>query len=358
MKNRLMSSATSPEVSEMRDLEHYRPAVALIMPFEPKMSSRSDLAIALKRATDIIENKILDDYAGNMSLLVIQKLKRIIQSLNYNTHKKSLAIYVSPLFDKVLYLDIPVEERIIIDEDFNIRDLTRIKKQVHRYLVLVLSEQEYQMYFGSSDIFTRIVFNTSESVFSSAGMQGMESSLDQTSFFFDRIDKVLDVILSAYRLPLFVVGDAVSVSRFSTLTTHRNAVIDYVLADAPQPLPQSLKCVLATYTANWEQVRLKDISNQLLEARDKHKMVSGMQAVAHEAARGTGRLLVVAESYTCPIAVPAGTPRAANDQYRTYSYVKDAVDDAIEKVLLNGGDVELVPGEVLKTYAPIVLLKY
>jgi len=39
-------------------------------------------------------------------------------------------------------------------------------------------------------------------------------------------------------------------------------------------------------------------------------------------------------------------------------YIKDAVDDLIEKVLANGGDVEFVDGQLLKNYDSIVLIEY
>jgi hypothetical protein len=40
------------------------------------------------------------------------------------------------------------------------------------------------------------------------------------------------------------------------------------------------------------------------------------------------------------------------------SYIKDAVDDIIEKMLEYGGDVEFVDEGVLKDYDHIALIKY
>ena len=68
-------------------------------------------------------------YAGD------EEIKGIIKNLNFNTYKKSIAIYVSPVFEKVLYLDIAVEEKIIIDESFEIRDLVSCKREIQEYLV-------------------------------------------------------------------------------------------------------------------------------------------------------------------------------------------------------------------------------
>ena len=44
--------------------------------------------------------------------------------------------------------------------------------------------------------------------------------------------------------------------------------------------------------------------------------------------------------------------------YNRFSYIKDAVDDVMEKVLEFGGDVEFVDEGILDAYAHIVLINY
>jgi hypothetical protein len=41
-----------------------------------------------------------------------------------------------------------------------------------------------------------------------------------------------------------------------------------------------------------------------------------------------------------------------------FSCIRDAVDDVIEKVLENGGDVEFADKDLLKDYQQIALIKY
>jgi hypothetical protein len=45
-------------------------------------------------------------------------------------------------------------------------------------------------------------------------------------------------------------------------------------------------------------------------------------------------------------------------RYNPYSYIRDAVDDIIEKVLEYGGDVEFVDSGLLKQYDRIALVQY
>ena len=84
---------------------------------------------SLKMASDKIERELKDNYQGATAKLIIEKLKSIITNLNFNTHKRSIAIYLSPIFEKVLYLDIVVEEKIVIGDSFEIRDLVLCKRK-------------------------------------------------------------------------------------------------------------------------------------------------------------------------------------------------------------------------------------
>src|SRR5882724_6307242 len=129
-----MNTTMSADIKEVTEAVHYRPAVSMILPFEPKMSSKNTVAHYMKIVTDKIEQDLRNNYPDEIYQLVTQKLRAVIKGLNYNTFKKSIAIYVSPVFEKVLYLAIPVEEKLIIDESFEIRDLVYSKKQSSKYL--------------------------------------------------------------------------------------------------------------------------------------------------------------------------------------------------------------------------------
>ena len=71
-------------------------------------------------------------------------------------------------------------------------------------------------------------------------------------------------------------------------------------------------------------------------------------------------LLVVEKDYR-------GTPQQEGGEeilqkvmnpHNTFSYIKDAVDEVIEKVLENGGDVEFVEEGLLKEFRQIALIQF
>lgn len=364
-----MNPIVTGEIKEVMEAVHYRPAVSVIMPFEPKMSLKTELVHSLKTAADKVERDLLENYLGELGSLVMQKLRAIIKDLNFNTHKKSIAIYVSPVFEKVLYLDISVEEKIIVDESFEIRDLVFSKKQLHKYLVLLLSNKVSRIYLGNTQTFIRIVSDTPESVSAYVNevperVANFSDKSDRKEIIMDKflhhIDNSLDIILNAYHLPLFVVGAERVLGHFKKLSKHTAAVIDYVHGNYEEATLPELKKLLEPHIADWKIVRQKDLLNQLDEAASAKKLVFGMRDVWREAMGHKGRLLVVEKNYM--FAAQHGGSEdiiyKATEPYSKFSYIKDAVDDLIEKVLENGGDVEFVDEEMLKDYHHIALVKF
>jgi hypothetical protein len=364
-----MNPKVSDDIRDLIETVHFRPSVSVIMPFDPKMGLQTEISYSLKIAADKVQKELGENYPGEMSDLVAQKLRSLIKNLNFNTHKKSIAIYVSPLFEKVLYLDIPVEEKIIIDDSFEIRDLVYSKKQLHKYLVLVLGGRDCRIYLGNTNTFVRIVSNTPESIeayvndvpervanFSDVSAR-KEIMMDK---FLLHIDNSLDLILNAYQLPLFVMGNDRLLGHFRSITKHARKISEFIHGNYGESSPEKLKATLAPHIQNWQQVIQKDLLNQIEEAAGKKKLAVGMKEVWTAALQRKGRLLVVEKDFMYAaqhgsrqdIIYPLAEP------YNRFSYIKDAVDDVIEKVLENGGDVEFVDPGLLNEFNRIALIKY
>ncbi len=369
IKQVAMIKVLTPELRELIEAVQYRPAISIIMPFEPKMSLKTEIIHSLKVAGDKVERELQENYPDEMGRLVLHRLRDIFSHLNFNTHKKSIAIYVSPVFEKVLYLDIAVKEKIIVDESFEIRDLVYSKKQLHKYLVLLLSGKESRMYLGNSATLVRIVSNTPESVAAYVNdaperVANFSDMQDRKEIVVDKflhhIDNSLDIILNAYQLPLFVLGTEKIMGRFKSLSRHTGAIIDYVPGNYEEAGADQLIEILKPYIMDWKKVKQKDLLNQFEEAAGKKKLAVGMRDVWREAMRLKGRLLVVEKNYM--YAAQRGSSEEViykvAEPYNRFSYIKDAVDDVIEKVLENGGDVEFVDEGVLKDYQHIALIQY
>ncbi len=363
-----MNKIVSQEIKELIETVHYRPAVSVIIPFEPKMVPKDEINLSLKRVKNSVERELANNYPEDLVQLVTGKLKNCLANLNYNGHQKSIAIYVSPVFEKVLYLDIPVEEKIIIDESFEIRDLVYCKKELHKYLVLVLSGKEFNIFIGNTETFVKVVSDAPQSVYAyinevpekvanfSDNSSRREVIMDK---FLHHIDNTLDIILKAYKLPLFVLGTDRIAGHFKALTRHAADVIDYVHGNYEEATAAELKTLLQPYVADWKKLKQAGLLKRLEAAANDKRLSSGITDVWKQASRGKGQLLLVEKNYMCA-AVHGGNDEVIykEAQLNNFSCIKDAVDDVIERVLEGGGDVEFVDAEVLNKFNRIALIQY
>ncbi len=364
-----MNANVAPEIREVIEALHYRPSVSIILPFEPKMNLTTELAHALKIATNKVEQELTQNYSPEIAMLLLTKLNMVIKNLKVDTGKKSIAIFVSPVFEKVLYLDVPVEEKVIVDESFEIRDLVYSKKQLHKYLLLILSGKESRMYLGNTGEFMRIISDKPETIEAYLNevperVANFSDVSDRREVMMDKflhhIDHSLDVVLNEYRLPLFVMGTERIAGHFKQITKHAKVVVEYIHGNYEESTLPQLKEIVKPYVAAWKKVKQQDLLNRMDEAAGKKKLAVGINEVWRDAMQNKGQLLVVEKNYMYA-AQRGGTEEVLykiDEQNNKLFCMKDAVDEVIEKVLSNGGDVEFVEEGVLKDHQHIALINY
>lgn len=364
-----MKPRITPEVKEVMEAVHYRPSVSVVLPFEPMATAKKLLVSQLEEVINKVTKKLRETYPGEMVDLICHKIRRLTASINFSTSKRSIILFVSPVFEKLLYLDISVQERILIDESFEIRDLVYSKTQLHKYLVLLLGSKQAGIYLGNTDNFVKIlpdfsVFDTpSEGHHSDRpGIYTDLKARKETDLnkFLRRIDDALGIVYNAYHLPLFVVGDERVCGHFKQLSRHKLLVQEYLHGHFEKAGSTELKALLKPAVDDWKKVIQQACLNKLNEARSRGKLAIGIEAVWEAATNKNGRLLVIEKNYSCAVE-QGGQPgmiRRVKPGEQTFAGIGDAVDDVIEKVLENGGDVEFVEEGALHEYQSVALILY
>lgn len=342
------------------------PVVSIILPFEPKMSLKNELDYQLKRAGRQVEKALSETYPAIVYQPVMQRLQSILKTLNFDTHKKSIAIFVSAEVQKIYYLDIVVEEKIVVGSSFEIRDIILNKKQNVRYLMLLLSSKMSKMYLYDGHKLGLIKLNRSlckaarhrdlpepVSHYSDA-QQENQILLDE---FLHHMDEGLSIILKSYPYPLFILGPKKVLGHFKSLTHHAHSIIQYIHGNYNRYSEAQLGDVICPHVADWAQLKQQNILRQLQDAGDHQRLASGIQQASREVSHKNVKLLVVEENFIYPRSPLSGQPgRYTGRNVQNHFYVKDDVDDLIEKVLMAGGDIEFVHDGSLGNYNSIAAI--
>jgi len=357
------------QLKELLEAVHYRPAISLIMPFEPKMKDKAELTKRLKFAYDQIKKEVHHNYNDELAELVLSKLRKQVEHINYSTYKKTVAIFISPVFEKVLYLDIAVEEKIIIDESFEIRDLVLAKKEDKQFLLVSLTAKATKIYLVDQGRFTIIKIDVAEYAekmhydlpervanFSDPSQQ-KEFNLKK---FLHYSDKGLQSLLKSYPLPLLIMGSQKVLGYFKSLTRNTKQIVGYIPGNYSELPSAELAKIIEPAILDWKKIRMKVIFQKMEDAAGAGKLASGIKEVWKQVNNSRGKLLIVEKNFR--VSAEQGPDKSKileqTKPYNDFSYIRDAVDDMIEKMFEMGGDVEFVETDMLKEYGHIALIQY
>lgn len=355
--NNQIAAATTPTI-----VGPHSPSISLFLPFNPKMCNKKELEQKLQNLLEEVRTDIANKYPESDTGPVMKRLERIIHHLDYGSFKQSVAIFVSAEIEKVYYIDLPLEEKVIVDGAFEIRDLVYSKKDPHKYLVLVISSSHSHIYLGNTISFMRIAFNTPEHAAayktdlpSRVGnftdtAQRKELMVDK---FLHHIDNGLGLILNAYPLPLFIMGPEKVMGHFKSISKHIPHVLHYIHGNFDDCSEKEIRKILESYVCDWKKVRQEEILHRLDAATGAKKIVTGISNVFRDADHKRGRLLVIEKNYTF-----FRTGHTHTHEGHPAHHIKDMVDETIEKVLQNGGDIEFVDPGLLEDYDHIALTLY
>jgi len=357
LKSIIMSlHITAKDISIAGSLIQKMPSVALVLPFDPKMTPRQEMDKTQRTLLERVEKELLSHHGAEDAMPVIRKLRQLVRGLNYSTLRKSIAVFVSPEVAKVCYMDMEVEERVFVDDPFRVRDLAQCRKKDTEYLVLVLSAKESKMYRGTGNHLQLIKSNVPQSMYAYlnevpervGNFSDPEARREvMLNKFLHHMDQGLGAVLKVYALPVFVIGPSRVIGHFSSITHHEKNIVGYIYKNCVEEGGEKLMESLQPELANWQKLKQRMLQRQIEKALEAGRLVGGMEEVRKAAVCRNARLLVIERE-------GSGGDRTEDGQF----YHDGIIDEIVEKVLENGGAVEEVDEGLLADHGPVVIIRY
>lgn len=364
-----MKEQLSPEIKEVMNALHYRPAVSVILPFETKVGLVAELQKDLKYALDKTERQLRDQYPAELVASVMNKFTTLTADIKIPAGKKGMALFASPVFSKLIFLEELVPSRIVIDESFEVRDLVFSKKQKQQYMLFLLSSERCKLFMGDGRELIPVKLPSPASIDAywndeqervSNFTDPDEYKTTQVEKFIRQMDKDLLQLLNSHQLPVFVMGSKTILGLYKTITHAESHIRGYVDGNFEEATVPQLLTALAPVYNSWKVKQQQQLLEQIERAANEKKLSYGIQDVWQEASAKKGRILVVEKNF-----VAAGEhvsdgkivykPTSSENDFHTSN---DVVDDIIELVLQNGGDVAFTDDGVLNKFDHIALIKF
>jgi len=358
-----------PEIKEVLEVPHYRPAVSVILPLRPKFGLEAETQKELKYAVEKTARLLKEAYPAEIVATVLHKMNALVTATDFPAGKKGLVLYASPLFAKIYFLDTEVPERIVIDDSFEIRDLIFNRKEEKHYLLFVLSGEKCKLYMHTGQQLMPVKLEGSNSVdaYWNDEVERVANFTDpvvykakQVEKFIRQMDKELIQVLHHHPLPVFLMGSKPIIGLYNSITHIKQEIKGIVEGNYENATIDELTIALQPVYNVWKKQQQHDLLHQIEAASSQKKLSSGIQEVWKDAYEKKGRLLLVEKDYVASGEhVAAGKivykPTVAQNDFHS---AHDVVDDVIEMVLENGGDVVFMEAGALAGYGHIALIKY
>ncbi|MES2285506.1 MAG: hypothetical protein V4547_07445 [Bacteroidota bacterium] len=344
------------------------PSVSLIIPTDKRYPQYRIDEGRVKALVKRAENELLEEFSERKTMVVINKLRNLISTIDHKQLSKALAVFVSSEKEKMIYLPFHVQEKLIIDSSFEIRDLLYSTKNSYGYLLLVIANHHAKVYRGYNskliemnlsnmplnieevkrDLPSKVAnFSTADSV--------KEINLDK---YLKKIDDALSVKLNEMDTPVIVCGVQKTLGHFKKLTKNSKKIVAFVEGSYEKSSPKELYKAIEPAIASWRELDQQNSLNKLEDAVNRKEFVYGIEDVWRAAMEKKGRLLIVEKDFV-------SAAKIGKDEYTLNTTVlnkndpkvfPDVVDDLIELVLKNDGDIAFVDSGELEKYKGIGLI--
>ena len=340
------------------------PAVSILAPMQRHLPGNPEDPVVLRDLVDEAARRVRDELGTQRSEEIVRRLHEAVDSVDWRNPAEGLAVFVAPGESRVLELPFPVPPRVAIDQTFATRDLVRGVTRNPRYRVLALGEKPTRLFEGQGSTlvehrtggFPAWVEGSNGEPLASGGFPVHTSRAEeQHRTFLRQVDRALEIAAERDPLPLVVAGTERNLAYFDDVTTHGSWIIGRIEGNyedtGPSEVARRAKPLVDAYAASRRAATIAE----LVEAVGPGRALVGIKAAWNAARAGRARILVVEDGFEYPAREVDGALEPAGDASAP-GVLDDAVDELVEMVLDNRGDVVIVePGE-LGIHGPVALL--
>ncbi len=349
------------------------PAISILMPTHRSFPDNKQDPITLKNLVKQTEERLLSQMDKREVWPIMETINAEVEAHDHSHNLDGLALFAGAERAEMVRLPFAVKEHAIIDRNFATRDISRGLFDAVSYFIVVISREYGRLFQAYND---RLVHefdrNTdlqgysfpikNNSLYSTSGHERSQAPSEDNLLkeFLNVVDKSLQEIQGKRgndRLPVVVIGDARNAALFKQLSDRPNDIVGEVTnaadleADA-QTLVDDAKEAVASHRATAEVAAM----GQLGQARGANRLLTDLSKIYRAATEGNAERLYVRRGFIQPgvIDIEARTVSAHEDS-SAEGVTDDVVDELIELVQGNGGDIAFLSVETLGDEAALTL---
>ena len=338
-----------------------------------RRADRPEVKRAIEKAGQLLQYK----YSKKETEPLLKAMDELYKTIDFTHNPDGFGFYVSPNIKLLVQFPFLVEEKVMVGDSFELRDLLYKANYADPYYVLLLTEKGGRLFEGRWDSLFEIKDNNfpmaykddyayakpvrSSSYAGYSHVKDFEKDKSEMEAirlrdFFRKLDKTLDNYLLRNH-PLIIFGVEKELSLFNGVSSHTKNIIDKIAGshnyDSEKQLSDLAWPAMRLHLENNRKNLVKEFEEKIGEGLG----VSGIQDIWNVTQEGKAFKLLVEKDYRTPGFL-------ADNEYHLYlrppmkphKVLADAVDDLIETVLEKNGYVYFVDNGTLKKHHRIALI--
>jgi hypothetical protein len=300
---------------------------------------------------------------------LVQNLNKLVDQVDWEHLMEGLALFAGRDVATAVHLPFRVKARVVIDASFATRDLVFTLNRAPNYRVLVLTEKPTRLFDATTNVLTEVTRKPFPMVHKGPGGaaklpggKGINPSAVRDEAhrqFFAKVDEALAVLQKEDHLPLVVVGVERYLALYQEVTKDPDAIVGVVAGSHDNPKPSELGKLVWPVFKSGSTLRRTRALVRLKEAVSVNRHASGIVQVWRAAFEKRCQTLLVETGYEYPADLAPDGATLLPYSGKGKAALDDAVDEVIERVLADGGEVFFYDPGVLDLHQGIAaVLRY
>jgi hypothetical protein len=357
--------------AELRRLQTHRdyPSVSLLTPTHRTAPANKRDRIVVKNLVSKAIERLHKEFSKREVAAVVKSLEGLVAKLDWQHLEDGLALFASRDEAHAITLPFKVKARVQVDATFATRDLVFTLNRTARYRVLVLTEKPTRLYEARArDLteYTRAPFPLEHTGPGGRdklpGGKGVNASAvrdDAHRQFFRRVDEALEALQKVDRQPVVLVGIERYLAFYQEIARDPDSIIGMITNSDANPNPATLGKTVWPVFQSGSTLRRSRALARLSEAVRANRHASGMHQVWRAAFEKRVQVLLVEQDFSYPADLGPEGATLLPFTGKGEGAMDDAVDELIERVMADGGEVFFYEPGTLDTHQQIAgILRY
>jgi hypothetical protein len=352
------------------------PCVSVVIPTHKMYPDRAVDALVAKQAFKRAKMQVLSmcprEEGGEE---IIEKLGELLENVNFTKSDLGIGFYVSPDMSHVVKFPFVVQEKVIVGNSFEVRDLLYLSEMMINYFVLLINEKEIKLFEGRGEKLKLIKDSmfplrfyddyeyTHTSIGSSYGYALKSFEKDKSVVKEQRVSaylKTADEYLTNYlenNTPLILIGNSKDLGYYKKVGVNYKNVVGKVDGNYSHEGISRLGNLTFEKIKEYLDLEHDKLIDRFDDAYGKKLATFGIINVWRAAKEGKGLILLVEKDYSIPGFVAEDELELLlSPSKKVKINIDDAVDDVMEVVLEKKGKVKIVENGKLSKYDGIVMI--